>query len=254
MLRGLVTALRTLTLLPVPGKDAEHFASSLYWFPLVGLLVGAAAAGLAWIGTCAGWPEFAAMLALAGGVILTRALHADGLADMADGFFGGWTREASLRIMKDSNIGSFGALALIIVMLFKWVALLELARHKAFGMIAAGGMLARMTQVLLAARLPYARTGGGTATSFVEGAGSRHLFVAFGSAALLLMPLVHFDLFAALVLMTSALASAASMGLLSRRKIEGVTGDVLGASSEITETFVWLTSALLFRIPLFTGG
>jgi adenosylcobinamide-GDP ribazoletransferase len=114
-------------------------------------------------------------------------------------------------------------------------------------------MLARMAQVLLAATLPYARPGGGTATNFVEGAGTRHLFVALCSAALLLMPLVHFDLFPALVLMMGASLSAASMVLLSRRKIEGVTGDVLGASSEITETVVWLTAALLFRIPLFTG-
>ncbi|NTU58275.1 MAG: adenosylcobinamide-GDP ribazoletransferase [Chlorobiaceae bacterium] len=247
---GLVTAIRTLTILPVPGRDAERFSASLYWFPLVGLLVGALQALPAMAGAAAGWLELAALLALASGGILTRGLHADGLADLADGFFGGRDREASLRIMKDPNVGSFGALALIVVTLFKWVCLLELVRHGAFGMIAAGVMLARMSQVLLAERLPYARAEGGTATAFVEGAGISHLVVALLSALILLMPLVHFDPFKAGFLMAGAVGSASAVGLLSWRKIRGVTGDVLGACSESTEVVVWIIAVLICKYPL----
>ena len=252
MLNGLVTALRTLTLLPVPGKDAERFSSSLYWFPIVGLMIGAVQAGLAWAGAAAGWPELAAMIALGGGVMLTRGLHADGLADLADGFFGGRSKEAALRIMKDPNVGSFGALALIVVTLLKWVCLLELVRYGAFGMLVAGVMLARMAQVLLAARLPYARSEGGTATAFVEGAGTSHLLVAILSSLLLLLPLVNFDPLKAAILTGSGIASASAVGLLSWRKIRGVTGDVLGTCSELTEAAVWLSAALIFKFP-FSG-
>ena len=250
MMRGLVTAIRTLTLLKVPGKEAERFSSSLYWFPIVGLMIGAVQAGLAWAGARAGWVELAALLALGGGIVLSRGLHADGLADMADGFFGGRSKESALRIMKDPSVGSFGAMALIVVTLFKWVCLLELVRYGAFGMIAGGVMLARMAQVMLAARLPYARAEGGTATAFVEGAGTLHLMVAFVTGVLLLLPLVHFDPMRALLLTLSAIVSASATGILSWHKIGGVTGDVLGACSELTEAFVWFVAALSLKITI----
>lgn len=251
MLRGLVTALRTLTALPVPGRDAGRFSDSLYWFPLVGLVIGTLEALLARFGVLAGWYEMAALLALGGGIILTRGLHADGLADLADGFFGGRNREAALRIMKDPNVGSFGSLALILVMLFKFVCLLELARYGAFGTMTAGVLLARMGQVLLATWLPYARAEGGTATAFVEGAGWPHLVVVVASAFVFLLYPVGFGWSRTLFLMVSAAASTLALGLLSRRKIGGVTGDVLGACSELTEAFVWFAAVLSIRFPLF---
>jgi len=249
MLRGLVTAIRTLTILPVPGRDAEKFSNSLFWFPLVGLLVGSIEAMLAWGVTRASWPEMAALFVLGSGIVLTRGLHADGLADLADGFFGGRNREAALRIMKDPNVGSFGSLSLIIMMLFKWICLLELVRYGAFGMITAGVMLARTGQVLLATWLPYARPEGGTATAFVEGARWPHLLVAFLSAFVLLFILSGFDLPRAGLMMLSAVMSILWVGLLSRRVIGGVTGDVLGAGSELTESFVWFVAVLMLRFP-----
>ncbi|NTV66760.1 MAG: adenosylcobinamide-GDP ribazoletransferase [Chlorobaculum sp.] len=252
MAGGLVTALRTLTILPVPGREAERFSDSLFWFPFVGLVIGTLEALLARFGVLAGWYEMAALLALGGGIVLTRGLHADGLADLADGFFGGRNREAALRIMKDPNVGSFGSLALIFVMLFKFVCLVELARYEAFGTMTAGVLLARMGQVLLATWLPYARAEGGTATAFVDGAGWPHLFVAVASAFVFLLYPVGFGWPRALFLTASALASTFALGLLSRRKIGGVTGDVLGACSELTEAFVWLAAVLSIRFPFLS--
>ena len=247
MLGGLVTALRTLTALPVPGRDAERFSSSLYWFPVVGLVIGGIVALLARAGMFAGWPELAAVLALLGGVTLTRGLHADGLADLADGCFGGRNREVALRIMKDPNVGSFGSLALIGIMLFKFVCLLELARAGAYGMIAAGAVLSRTSQVLLAARMPYARSEGGTATAFVEDAGWPHLLVASISGVALLFVLLDFQLLPAAALLGGALFALLFVGWLSHRKIGGITGDVLGASSELVEAAVWLVAALWLK-------
>ena len=244
MLSGLVTALRTLTLLTVPGKDTATFSSSLFWFPVVGLLLGLFQAAIGYAGYAAGWNELAAALVVFGGIILTRGMHVDGLADLADGFWGGKSREAALRIMKDPNVGSFGAAALLGILLLKWIAVLKLVSLGAFGCIAAGVLLARWVQVLLASSLPYARSEGGTAHSFVNGAGWPHTLVTSIMTLFFLFTLLSFELYSFVVALVAALAAGLMIGMLSYRKIGGVTGDVLGAVSESTELFVWTACAL----------
>jgi adenosylcobinamide-GDP ribazoletransferase len=241
---GLVTALRTLTVLPVPGRDTETFSRSLFWFPAVGLLLGLMQAALGYFGSLLAWNELAAAFVVLGGIALTRGMHADGLADLADGFWGGKTREAALRIMKDPNVGSFGAIALSGMMLLKWIAILKLLSFGAFAFIVAGVLLARWVQVLLASTLPYARREGGTAQSFVSGAGGLHLLVTTLLTFAFLIPLLQTDIYALVAVTTAALAAALLTGLLSWRKIGGVTGDVLGAGSEVTELFVWIAAAI----------
>lgn len=248
MMRGFVTAMRTLTVLPVPGRDAEQFCSSLHWFTAVGLLIGTAEAGLGMLGIYAGWPELAALLPVIGGILLTRGLHADGLADLADGFFGGRNRESALRIMKDPNVGSFGAIALVLLLLAKWVVLLRLVRTGGFDIIVSGVVLARMAQVVLAERLPYARTENGTATAFVNGASPVHLISALVSGVVIVAVVMRLSTLPSAVLLLTALVTAAAVGLLGIRKIGGVTGDVLGAVSEITEVAVWTAGALSLNL------
>ena len=243
MLSALVTALRTLTVLPVPGRECDRFSHSLFWFPLVGLLLGLMQAALGFFSSLTGWNELSAAIVLLGGIGLSRGMHADGLADLADGFWGGRTREAILRIMKDPNVGSFGAIALFAMMLLKWIALFKLVGLGAFEFIAAGVLLARQVQVLLASSLPYARREGGTAQAFVGGAGALHGVVTFLLTMLFLLLLLHADLFALAVVIATALVAALLTGVLSWSKIGGVTGDVLGAGSEVTELFVWIAAA-----------
>ena len=243
MLSGLVTALRTLTVLPVPGRESDTFSHSLYWFPVVGLLLGLVEGAIGYCGFRLGWNELSAALVLLGGIALSRGMHADGLADMADGFWGGKTKEAALRIMKDPSVGSFGAIALSATMLLKWAALLKLVGFGAFEFIAAGVLLARQVQVLLASALTYARSEGGTAQAFVSGAGALHIVVTSLLTMLFLVSLLHADLYALVTVVSAALLGALLTGWLSWRKIGGVTGDVLGAGSEITELFVWIAAA-----------
>nr|Q3ARQ6.1 RecName: Full=Adenosylcobinamide-GDP ribazoletransferase; AltName: Full=Cobalamin synthase; AltName: Full=Cobalamin-5'-phosphate synthase [Chlorobium chlorochromatii CaD3] len=245
MLGGLVTALRTLTILPIPGKDAVTFSHSLYWFPFVGLLLGALLAALGYVGSLSGWHEFAALLVVLGGIVLTRGMHADGLADVADGFWGGRSKEAALRIMKDPTVGSFGALALSGVMLLKWVAVVRLLSFGLFDVVMAGILLARLVQVLLASALPYARREAGTASAFVAGAGAPHAFSALLFTLALLFPFYTENFPTMLWLLGAALVAGSMVGMVSYRKIGGVTGDVLGAGSELTEVAVWITGALL---------
>ncbi|TCD47453.1 adenosylcobinamide-GDP ribazoletransferase [Chlorobium sp. N1] len=248
MLKGLVTALRTLQVFTVPGREARSFSSALYWFPLVGLLLGLLLAGLGWLGREAGWDGLGAALAVVGALVLTRGMHADGLADVADGFWGGRDRDAALRIMKDPSVGSYGALALGSMLLLKWVVLERLIAAGQFGWIVCGVILARTAQVQLAVWLPYARSGGGTARGFVEGAGPGHALLS-GLAAFLLTVLL-FRPAPAETLLAFAVAGLVvlSVGWLSLRKIGGITGDVLGAVSEVTEIAVWTAGALFFLL------
>lgn len=245
MLNGLITALRTLTILPVPGRDTETFSNSLYWFPLVGLLVGATQAGVGYVVMFSGWEELAAAVVLFAGVVMTRGIHADGFADVADGFFGGSTVERRLRIMKDSAVGSFGAIGLILLFLFKWVVLVKLLAFNLYAWIIYGSLLARTVQVFLAGSLPYARAEKGTASGFVEGAGKRHIGTAFSLSTAILLVLPTASFLQPATAMLAALLAGSGVRVLSRAKIKGVTGDVLGASNEITEVFVWSAGAFV---------
>jgi adenosylcobinamide-GDP ribazoletransferase len=247
VLSALVTALRTLTIFSVPGKDSKSFSTSLFWFPVVGLLLGLLQAALGYTLHLFAWDELSAAIVVLGGIALTRAMHADGLADLCDGFWGGKTREAALRIMKDPNVGSFGAIALAALMLLKWIAVLKLIELGAFTFIAAGVLLARLVQVLLASALPYARSEGGTAHAFVNGAGWLHMAAASLLTLSILFPLLQGDLYAFVIAVVAALAAAVMIGRLSQKKIGGVTGDVLGAGSELTEVLVWIAGALYFH-------
>ena len=242
--RGLVTALRTLTLLPVPGREAVSVATALYWFPLAGLLIGLlewGAGGLVGLVAVRGWPAGAAAAALVAGALVTRGLHLDGLADWADATAVLAGREKALEVMKDPRIGALGAVALVSVLLVKWVALMRLATADALVWVLPACIIARAMQVELAATLPYARAEGGTAGSFVEGAGAGHRLVALGSAALLV--LVPFGGLGGVVLLLGWMAARA-FAWRCRVRYGGVTGDLLGAGSELTETLVLVVAAL----------
>ena len=268
MLTGLVTALRTLTILPVPGRDADRMSSALPWFPVVGMLLGGILCAVpqalsAALGEGHGfWCEGTAVVLLVAGTILTGGIHLDGLADWADGFFGARDRDAVLRIMKDSRIGSFGCIALVLVLLAKWACLarlLSLGRHAEW--ILAAYVVSRTAQVLLATSQPYARPEGGTAAAFVQGAGLRHAVLAMVAALILLGVPGGVDWHTLLVAgvdggwvywkwlkQLSALlilggVFAAGFGMWCRRRIGGITGDTLGACSEIVETLVLAVGA-----------
>jgi adenosylcobinamide-GDP ribazoletransferase len=249
-MRGLVTAIRTLTVLWVPGRDAARPASALPWFPLVGGLIGGLVFLPAWGLELAGrhwsavgvykWPAGVAALLVTLAALLTGGLHLDGLADWADGFFGAREREKILAIMKDPRKGTFGVVALILVLLAKWAALARIVEWSGLlPWIVAAAAASRFCQVELAASLPYARAEGGTAAPFVSGAKWWHRVVAFVLVMAVCMAACG-----------PAGAGAPLVGWIImrffrrrwRKRIGGVTGDLLGAGSELVET------ALLFIV------
>jgi len=242
LIRGLVTALRTLTILPIPGKETERMADALSWFPVVGCLLAAIllalARGLDFV--TGGWNEGSAAVVLAVSAILTRGLHLDGLSDWADGFGGGNTREATLTIMKDPRAGAFGGVALVLVLVAKWAAFSRLIETGAFHWVVPAFVVSRMAMVELAVCLPYARSEGGTGAPFVNGARTFHRFISLLTALALVLA---WGGRAGLVLMIAGWALCHLLGLWFRRRVGGLTGDLLGACSELVETGLLLSCA-----------
>ena len=225
------SALALLTRLPVP-DHAPRGASAGWAWPIVGAVVGGIAALVISVAVFIGIPAgVAAALALATTAMVTGALHEDGLADTADGFFGGRDVDRRLAIMKDSHIGSFGTLALILVTLARWSALAVLCTTggAAVALIAAGA-LSRVPMLVLMAALPNARKSGLSQSVGQPGRGV--ILMAIVVAVVLGLFLTGW------VTLWIALALAAltvGLGALARRKIGGQTGDVLGASQQLAE-------------------
>ncbi len=245
---GFITAFRTLTIFPIRGKDAEKFASSLYWFPLIGLMLGMVLYSIAVLIERYGsqpWPEGVALLLVVLAVIMTRGLHLDGLSDWADGFWGGCgDKDRTLAIMKDSQIGTFGGAALVIVLLAKFVCFSRLVDTSETHWILIAFVVSRSMQAVLAASHPYARSDGGTARSFVEDAGGSHRAVVLFASVVLIVLFGGVEI-PPLAVFGGAWLITILFGKWATRKIGGVTGDIIGAGSEIIETLVLAAGAVL---------
>jgi adenosylcobinamide-GDP ribazoletransferase len=245
MLRGFVSAIRTLTAFPIPGRDAENLASALPFFPIVGLIIGGIMWGAAYAtGLLAAEvrTDAVAFLLVFLGIISTRALHLDGLADWADGFWGGKNREDTLRIMKDPCVGTFGTTAIVCLILVKWLSIAALLDEKAAIWVVAACVVSRTMQVDLLVFRPYARTDGGTAAPFSRRASSVHYCLAFGLATAILFVLFSKDLLWLAVLIEGCLI-AKLFGFWCYRRVGGITGDLLGACNELVEAAILITCA-----------
>jgi adenosylcobinamide-GDP ribazoletransferase len=229
-------ALVLLTRLPLPHLPSAAFArqaQSAWAFPLAGLAVAAPACLVGGLALSAGLPAtIAAGLVLTVQIFLTGAMHEDGLADVADGFWGGFTRERRLEIMKDSRIGTYGVLALVLSIGLRWAALSSLlALDGAFALIMAIALLSRAAMPLLMATLRNARGSG--LSSQVGRPGGIQVATACGLSAFAALILTGF---ATMLVCALALGlTTAALGILARRKIGGQTGDVLGCCQQICE-------------------
>jgi adenosylcobinamide-GDP ribazoletransferase len=233
-------ALAFLTRLPLaPGRTWHEgeLTASVPLFPVVGALIGLAGglvfALAVWLGLPP-WP--AAALALATTICATGALHEDGLADVADGFGGGRTRADKLRIMHDSRIGSYGALALVLALLARAGALVALAEPvSVVTAVVAAGAGSRAALVAAMVCLPQARADGVAAW-----AGRPHPLRA--AAAVLIAVLIAIALLGrpALFALVAGALGALAVALLAKRQIGGYTGDVLGAIQQLAEIGVLL--------------
>ena len=244
--RLLVCALQFLTRLPTPrlnGFQPAWIGRSTRYFPLVGQLVGLISA-LVWLGAGRMWSAWpAAVLAVGASVLVTGAFHEDGLADTADGLGGGSTPEKRLAIMKDSRIGTYGAMALGLVTMLRIAALAGASPWRGVLALLAAHGAGRAAAVLAMATQPYV----GDSASAKAGASPQTVNGANAAIAALiaLWPFLLFDWRAgALGLGLGGLAAVVLL-VQARRLIGGRTGDVLGAVEQLAEVGVLLGATLV---------
>jgi len=238
--RGLLGAVSFLTRVPTgtgPAQPAE-IARSVPWFPLVGALVGVAVGGLYAAASVLLPPLVAAAVAVTAGVAVTGAFHEDGLGDTADAFMGGVDREDTVRILKDPRLGTFGVVAVAASLLLRVVAVAALSPASALTALPAAHALGRAAAVgVMTAFPPAAETGLGAA--YVRALGGRQALLGVASGLVLAGALLG-----AWALPAAALAGAAALwlGRLARRRIGGVSGDVLGAVQQAGEILTLLVA------------
>jgi adenosylcobinamide-GDP ribazoletransferase len=239
-------AVSLCTRLPVApaGAIADGEVARASWaLPLAGMLVGVVSAAIYWLAERLHVPaQAAAVLALAAGILLTGAMHEDGLADTADGLGGGKTRERKLEIMRDSRIGTFGACALVISLLLRWSAIASIddPRSVAIALVVAHGA-ARAALPAFMRFVPPARSDGLSSGAGQPPVQSVAIALALGIVALGLGFGAGVMLVGSLVI----LAIGALLARLARGQIGGQTGDVLGALEQMAEAALLLIAAAL---------
>jgi adenosylcobinamide-GDP ribazoletransferase len=228
-------AIRFFTRLPLPGtfgQDEAALSKALRYYPAVGLLVGLLA-GLAFGVTTFFWPKTLAVLAaMITAILVTGALHEDGWSDMVDGFGSvgsGGDREKTLSIMRDSFIGSFGTAGLILLLLARFFALVEIDMLRVPVALLAGHAVSRLCVVGVFQALDYARPDG-KVSPFGKLGKSDLIFASAAVLPVLLLPPSQ-------SIPALLLAAGASFWLyrLFKRRIGGYTGDCLGAVQQLSE-------------------
>lgn len=250
-LAGLRLAITLLTAIPLAGRraavaapDRATAAAAMCWAPLVGLLIGAVGAGILLLAVRVGHtgPLLAAVLAVGSGAVLTRALHLDGLADLADGLGSGRPASQALEIMQRSDVGPFGVVTLVLVLLMQVSALAraqDLGRGPAA--IVAAAVASRLAITLACRRgIPAARQRGlgAMVAGTVHPAACVLLVVAALAAA------AAADGWPLAVAVAAGLASSAAVTALAVRRLGGITGDVLGAVAELAAAACLVVTAV----------
>lgn len=242
-IRPVLAALSFLSAVPV-GRAVElgprDLRRSAALLPVVGGVVGALVAVVAW-GSAQVVPTFvAAVLGVAAGVVVTAALHLDGLGDVADGIGASLAGTDPAHAMRDPRLGTFGIAAVVLDLLLKTSTLAALMVTGFPWPVVAAGALSRFAPVPMAWRLPYA--GGGTGT-WTAGIGARTVAIASAIALAIAIPSAGI---ATPGMIVAAVAASILIGSWSSRRLGGVTGDVFGAAIELGETFA-LVAALAAR-------
>ncbi|MBM4207218.1 MAG: adenosylcobinamide-GDP ribazoletransferase [Gammaproteobacteria bacterium] len=238
-------ALSFYTRVPIPAGaklDYAKLPEASVYLPLVGWLVGAVA-GLCFYVAAQWWnPAAAVILSLTGSLLLTGAFHEDGFADVCDGFGGGYGKERILDIMKDSRIGAYGAIGLILLIGLKISLLSSLPTGIVPFTLLAGHSLSRFAPLYLMYRYDYARREASKSSASVYSPSMKEISFAGVCALLPLMslPVSTFLALPAIILIICCL------GRYFQRMIGGYTGDCLGACQQTAEAVFYLAASALW--------
>jgi adenosylcobinamide-GDP ribazoletransferase len=249
-MNNFLRALSFLTILPcgqVTLSEEKKLARSMAFFPLVGLVIGLLLALGYYLFSFLFPKSLVLWLTIGLLALLTRGLHLDGFADTIDGLGSGGPKENILEVMRDSRIGAFGVISLILLIGGKYLALDQISNSSVPYSLILMAVMGRQSMVLVCCRSSYARPNGGLAKPFTENLGYREtawsLLSAFG-VTLLFMGVKGIVLFFGIGLF--------SLGyrFFFMKKLGGVTGDILGAANELTELLCLILLVILEPIHL----
>jgi len=244
MINEFITALQFLTrirLVNEPVCDEAAFGRSLGFFPLVGLVAGGILALTALL--TGGWlpATFRSTLLVSLAIFITGGLHCDGLMDTADGVLSGRSRERMLEIMKDSRVGAFGVVSMILLFFWKWSLIHDLPDSLLAPALISMMTFGRYAMVLVIFRFPYAREEG-MGKAFKTYAGPRAITIAsltvIGLLAALQMFVGMVVLVGAIISLTATLLFSLALSSWLTRKLGGLSGDMYGAVAELAEVVV----------------
>ena len=238
-MKNLRAAIEFITIVPAGASDHFDAVGMVPWFPVVGLLLGVALAAFDQVVGRLWNAQTAAVLDVVFMAVVTGALHLDGLADTADGLCSHRPREQILEIMKDSRIGAMGVVALCTVIALKWAGISGLGSHRGLLLVlvpayARGGILFAMRW------LEYGRPAGGTGQPFFARKLGWRAFWALPATMLISVGLgpMAFGLNAGFVLLVAVVI------FYYKRRLGSVTGDMLGALTEILEAGLFLIASM----------
>jgi adenosylcobinamide-GDP ribazoletransferase len=244
MWRGLIASIQFLTIIPSGSTQAFEAHRALPFFPICGLIIGSLLAGVDYLGAMI-WPSHAvAVVDMVFLVVITGALHLDGLADTADGLYGRRTVKRVLEIMKDSRVGAIGVVTVICCLAVKWAGLSGIQHLRPFWLFMVPA-LSRATVIFAIRFLPYGRPDGGTGHSFFQ----RPIqLIDYWSLGLLAGVILITTVWGFIWVSIGIVCLTASILIYYRIKINCITGDMLGAMIEITESGLFLLLAASNRL------
>ena len=236
---GLRGAVQFLTRIPIRTATAPDLGAAVAWFPIVGagigLVCGLVVAALSFVVPM----SVAAALGVLAGILVTGAFHEDGLADVADAFAGGWTREERLRILDDPRHGTYGVAALAGSIVARIACVATLTPAVAVGGLVAAHCLGRATAVAAMSWAPRA-SGSGLGAEYIAASSRRRRVIAVLVACAVALVAIGWWALPAAAL---AAVCAALVVVLAIRRIGGLSGDVLGAIEQVAETAVLVVVA-----------
>lgn len=240
------TAVQYYTRIPCPrwvGHSHDQLNESSKYFPLIGWIVGGASAGVFYLAQFIFPVPVSVLLSMAAGILLTGAFHEDGFADTCDGFGGGWTRAEVLEIMKDSRIGTYGTIGLILILSAKFLLLVNIPVTAIPLVLWVAHSVSRFGVTIFKYTHKYVRENEDSkAKPMAGGVSTRNVLIAGG-----------FGLFPALFLNYGFLLSAPVFlttyffARYCHRRIGGYTGDCLGATQQLCEVTLYLGYVALWK-------
>jgi len=240
VIKSFLFALQFLTVVPVPDTsnyDDKDARASLYWYPWIGFIIGAAFLIPAMF-VVENSLNVAAALTVVLWAIITGALHLDGLADFADGLVGGFrNREKTLAIMKDSRSGVMAIVAVVCVLLLKWASLTYIIEHQLWLALLFIPVISRAYAVILLATTPYARADG-LGANLSEKISPPFMVTSLGVIAIVIVFLLGAR---GLTMLIIGATGFVLFRLWMKSIIGGITGDTIGAQIELLETILLIT-------------